>query len=396
MYLDHFGLNSKPFINSPGEDFFSPNEDYEAAVSRMEQVLLSRDAVAIVSGGPGVGKTTLVSAAAKRVGDQALVTYVDMRLMQPELLFDLLLMKLGGESGNGDLATSLYRLKSAIAQHNEEQGRKVTAVIDVSNLTIERAKRIMQLIHMTGDPDGQLNIVLLGPHALHKLLDTPGLIHIRQRVTFRYRIRPLSVPETEQYMKAQIEQAGGQGDALFSHGTSIMVFKYVGGVPRLINTLLDAALSTAARQGVETITPDLVTEVAQLLGWRRLSGDQKAAAKKPAAAPKVTAKPVEEAPSPLETAARSEAESAAPTESGPIGEGTAMLMAAALNSDNEPEQHKAEEAKSADTKEPSSVPEMSAEDTSATGMLKLEDLDARFAETVFGDDFKKAAAEAQE
>lgn len=398
MYLDHFGLTSRPFINSPGEGFFSPNEDYESAVSRMEQVLQSRDAVAIVSGGPGVGKTTLVSTAAGRVGDQALVTYVDMRLMQPELLFDLLLMKLGGESGNGDLATSLYRLKSVISQHNDEQGRKITAVIDVSNLTIERAKRIMQLIHMTGDPDGQLNIVLLGPHALHKLLDTPGLIHIRQRVTFRYRIRPLSVPETEQYMQTQVEQAGGQGEAVLSHGTSIMVFKYVGGVPRLINTLMDAALSTGARQGLETITPELITEVAQLLGWRRLSSDRKAPAKKQAAAvaaPKTRTKPAEDAASQLEVMAKSESETAAPAESGPIGESTAMLMAAALNSDNEPDQAETEAAKGAETRG-SSVPEMSADDTSATGMLRLEDLDARFAETVFGDDFKKAATEAQD
>jgi hypothetical protein len=32
------------------------------------------------------------------------------------------------------------------------------------------------------------------------------------------------------------------------------------------------------------------------------------------------------------------------------------------------------------------IPAMNAEDTGATGMLKLEDLDARFAETVFGQD----------
>ena len=29
---------------------------------------------------------------------------------------------------------------------------------------------------------------------------------------------------------------------------------------------------------------------------------------------------------------------------------------------------------------------MDADDTSATGMLRLEDLDARFAETIFGDE----------
>ena len=38
-----------------------PNEKFESAVARMEQVLLSRDAVAVITGGPGVGKTTIVS-----------------------------------------------------------------------------------------------------------------------------------------------------------------------------------------------------------------------------------------------------------------------------------------------------------------------------------------------
>ena len=35
---------------------------------------------------------------------------------------------------------------------------------------------------------------------------------------------------------------------------------------------------------------------------------------------------------------------------------------------------------------PAVYPEMSATDTGATGMLKLEDLDAQFAESAFGDD----------
>ena len=271
MYLDHFNLSKSPFKNPPGEGFFSPNADYDAAVERMQQVLLSRDAVAIISGGPGVGKTTIVTSAARQVGDKALVTYIDMRLTDPDLLFDLILLELGGESGNGDIATSLYRLKAMIAQHNQEQDRRVTAVIDVSNLTIERAKRIMQLVHMTGDPDGQLNIVLLGPHVLHKLLDTPGLIHIRQRVTFRYRVRPLATQETDAYINAQIERAGGSTEALLEHGLAIMVYNYVGGVPRLINTLMDATLGYAAQQGAEKLTSRLVTDVAQLLGWRRLS-----------------------------------------------------------------------------------------------------------------------------
>ena len=43
---------------------------------------------------------------------------------------------------------------------------------------------------------------------------------------------------------------------------------------------------------------------------------------------------------------------------------------------------------------PGVIPAMSASDTGATGMLRLEELDARFAETVFGEDATQAASDA--
>ncbi len=460
MYVDHFNLSDTPFNNCPSDGFFTPNEEFGAAVARMEQVLLSRDAVAVITGGPGVGKTTIVATAAKRVGGKAVVAYVDMRLADPDLLFDLLLLNLGAESSGGDQSTALFRLKSTIARHNEESGCKITAVIDVSSLTIERAKRILQLVHMAGEPGGQMNVVLLGPHILHKLMDTPGLIHMRQRVTFRYRARPLTVGETDAYLKAQIDRSGGQANALLVHGTSIVVYRYVGGVPRLINTLMDATLSHAAKHDIESISPNEITEVAELLGWRPLAGNKASISRKSASVP-ATVIPRRQAEAPVNTDAQppgslelSPAEPAQPDavepqqagaldaaaasapeplsvgsgtalkastvpeandtpeaqadpmrssapESSPISS-TAMLMAAAFREDVTPDVNDATEPRDAqpetqwndetasvnDGQETShsGVPAMDAKDTGATGMLRLEDLDARFAETIFGDD----------
>lgn len=401
MYLEHFKLSDRPFNNCPSDGFFVPNDGFESAVARMEQVLLSRDAVAVITGGPGVGKTTIVSTAAKRVEDKTTVAYIDMRLVDPELLFDLLLLNLGEESGAGDLATSLYRLKSKLSQHSNEQGRKITVVIDVSSLTIERAKRILQLVHMTGEPEGQLNIVLIGPHILHKLLDTPGLIHMRQRVTFRYRARPLSVAETDAYLKSQLERSGGQPDAILNHGAAIIAYQFVGGVPRLINTLMDAALSYAAANNYDSITPDILTEVTKLLGWRRMSGTSSTQAatapakQKKVAAPATTSNTQEKSyptefvvSEPLTLKANKDSSANAIQDI----DNTASLMAAALDADTPPKDTAANPDRNAykhdDSQKPemTSVPPMDASDTSATGMLRLEDLDARFAETVFGED----------
>ncbi len=410
MYEAHFNLNRKPFDNYSADGIFTLNDEFESTLERIEQILLSRCAVGVITGGPGVGKTTIVSAAAKRVEDQAFVTHIDMRLSDPDLLYDLLLLNLGGESGGGDQATSLYRLKSTIARYNDEQGRKITAVIDISNLTIERAKRILQLVHLAGEPECQLNIILLGPHALHKLLDTPGLIHMRQRVTFRHRVRPLTVTETDAYLKQQLERAGGQPDSILTHGTAIMIYQYVGGVPRLINTLMDAVLSHAAKTGAKAISPGMITEVTKLLGWRLLSGNKATPAKKPAPATPAKAKPAaanqgtvdshKEELSPLEISASNSKTSTATqgnqADSATISETTALLMAAALDMDTSSGKDKTSSMKlTEDEKKPegdqkstaeSNIPAMDATDTSATGMLRLEDLDANFAETIFGEE----------
>jgi hypothetical protein len=69
---------------------------------------------------------------------------------------------------------------------------------------------------------------------------------------------------------------------------------------------------------------------------------------------------------------------------------TTMLRTAAetLESDLQiqPEPDETADKDEMDQKFSGGVPSMTAEDTGATGMLKLEDLDARFAETVFGED----------
>ena len=185
MYVDHFKLSKRTFTNGPESGFFTPNEQVEKAVARVREVMLARDSVAIVTGGPGVGKSAFISAAQAAIEDKAVVATVDLRHAEADMLTDMLLLSLGAQASDGNDAESLHRLKTIISEHNLA-GRRVTAVVDVTGLTVERAKRVLQLIHLAGEPGGQLNIILLGPHALHRLLNAPGLIHLRQRVCYRY------------------------------------------------------------------------------------------------------------------------------------------------------------------------------------------------------------------
>ncbi|MBT8442097.1 MAG: hypothetical protein KJO76_06920 [Gammaproteobacteria bacterium] len=385
MYIDHFNLTQRTFTNGPETDFFMPNEQVGSAIARLRQVMLARDSVAIVTGGPGVGKSAFVAAAQTTIEERSFLVHADLRHTEADMLASLLLLNMGVDVDDSSEATILNQLRVAIRKQNDA-GRRVTAVIDVSGMTVERAKRILQLVHLSGEPGGQLNIVLVGPHALHRLLNAPGLIHLRQRVCYRYRVRPFTVDEVDCYLEEQFERAGGTMASIMQDGAADTVFRYVGGVPRLINTLMDAALSEAAAQYASAIDTNMINGVAQELGWKPLATRQ-ARAVKAAAETTAPAKPPE--------LSIDQEVGTAQSERRPISETTAMmLLDPQETSSDSPPPRDFPKATDKLGEHPGGIPAMSASDTGATGMLRLEELDARFAETVFGEDATKAASDA--
>jgi general secretion pathway protein A len=442
MYVDHFKLKHRPFVDSADTAAFLPTTESEIAISRLQHILLARDGAAVVTGGPGVGKSTIVEQAAKAVEKNSVLVHVDMRHTDPALLFQMALLSLGAEAGDGSIADTLHRLRLATKRENE-QGRKVTVVIDINGFTAERANHILRLTHLAGETDAQLNIVLLGPHTLHKLLDIPGLIHLRQRVGYRYRVRPLTVAETDEYIQKQFDAAKGKTAKILAKGVSASVYQYVGGVPRLINTLMDAVLSESCTRKLSAVSAEVIHDVAKDLGWRPLSRrrpadlpDQSPEAKTgmppdlPAESENREKPPVLKVPEiktdvkegpesddhdnpdniktdlifeePLKiqadddepnhdaTAVSDKYAHSDENEYKESGTMTTMLRTAAETLESElsiqPEPDAATDKDETDEKFSGGVPKMTADDTGATGMLKLEDLDARFAETVFGED----------
>ena len=402
MYAKHFKLSERLFSGSPENAFFAANPTVKGALKRVRDVLLARDAMAVITGGPGVGKSAFIAAAHAEIAERSTVIAVDLRQTDPALLASSVLAGLGAAVGDSNEADSLQRLRVALRAENDV-GRKVTAVVDVTGLTVDRAKRILQLIHVAGEPGCQLNIIILGPHALHRLLNAPGLIHLRQRVAFRYRIRPFDAGETRTYLEQQFAQAGGNFADVFGDGAVAAIFRYVGGVPRLMNTLVDAVLSQAVVVDAERVESSLIEQTARELGWRPLASGTPAA--KAPSPQKVVEKPAQlslraESNSPPASSEDSSSASSLNAQPEAVSESTAALLldARVFEASPEPEAAAAKEAPSekpgVTPEMPSMVPEMDPNDTSATGMLKLEDLDARFAETIFGEDASAAASNA--
>ena len=124
-----------------------------------------------------------------------------------------------------------------------QQGKETVLIIDeAQDLTEELLEQIRLLSNIETDDRKLLQIVLLGQPELRDRLDSPRLQQLRQRITVRYHLTPLSRDEVSQYIRYRLELAGAQGAPYFTQPAVRRVFGYSQGIPRLINAVCDKAL----------------------------------------------------------------------------------------------------------------------------------------------------------
>jgi hypothetical protein len=110
-----------------------------------------------------------------------------------------------------------------------------------------------------------LRIILAGQPELNAKLDAPELVQLTQRVRLRFHLTALSEAETRAYIQHRLEVAGGGDREIFAEDTFAEIFRFAGGVPRLINTLCDTAMMAAytADRGIVTLA-DIQSAVGEL------------------------------------------------------------------------------------------------------------------------------------
>ena len=387
----------RPFASSP---FYVANPLQANALARLRHAVTFPGGVAVVTGGPGVGKSAFVRQALAAVDSDVQLLSVDLRSADPAELQAAILDGLGAKSTESSDVPAVARLREAL-RAQRTSGRQLILSLDVAGINVDLARRLLRFLHLTGEQQSPVSLILQGPHNLHQLLDVPGLIQLRQRLSFRLKLRPLTLMETAGYLRHCLAASGANPDELMAVNAPASTYLYVAGVPRLINTLMDATLGEALAREVGQFDAELVRQVAEQLGWKPMSGlgptDLASVSTPPVTrrtADRVVSRPPvpELAPvTPLPVADPLPASdmtlrlqvgrTAAPASPAPPAGVAAPAAPVAAGPAPTAERR-------ASAREPRPAPPVPMDDidTGATGMLRLEDLDERFAETLFSED----------
>ena len=266
-YLEHFKLQEQPFRLTPDPDFVYWSKQHARAKAYMESTIWLADGFVVITGEIGSGKTTLLQSFLSELDDDVVYALVSQTQLSPRQFLQAVLTEFGFKPFKMHKVELLDMLNMFLIEQYSN-GKKVVLIVDeAQNLSEKVLEEIRLLSGIETHKEKVLRIILAGQPELKDTLDKPGLRQLIQRVRLRFHIGPLNSREMREYIAHRLSVAGRSDDDLFDGDTYPVIYRYTGGVPRIINTLCDTALLCAFADDRKTVgLPDLESAIEEL-GW---------------------------------------------------------------------------------------------------------------------------------
>jgi general secretion pathway protein A len=267
MNLELFKLHELPFRLSPDPDFLYLSKQHARAKAYMESTIWFTDGFVVITGEIGAGKTTLIETFLRELQTEVVIAQVNQTQLSPTAFLQTVLVQFGFSPFNMKKPEVLATLNQFLVEQHGS-GRKVLLIIDeAQNLSNRVLEEVRLLSGVETTKEKVLRIILAGQPELNDKLNSPELVQLTQRIRLRFHLNALSKSETTAYIDHRLEVAGSQGRRIFAEDTYATIFKYTGGVPRLINTLCDTAMMAAFGKNQDTVTAVELADAIGELQW---------------------------------------------------------------------------------------------------------------------------------
>jgi len=231
-----------PFEITPNPRFLFHSAKHREAFNHLLYGIRERKGFVQLTGEVGSGKTTLCRALLEQLDGH----YSTALILNPVLNADELIRAIGMEYGLNVRGLDRMETLAAISDyllHQTLAGKETVLIIDeAQNLTEELLEQVRLISNFETDDRKLVQIVLMGQPELRDRLNSHQLRQLRQRITVRYHLKPLTRNEVGRYIQHRLVLAGSQGVPTFTGPAIWRVFRYSKGIPRLVNAVCDKAL----------------------------------------------------------------------------------------------------------------------------------------------------------
>jgi type II secretory pathway predicted ATPase ExeA len=259
MQIDQYGFREPPFQMTPDARLFFPSSVHRRAYAHLTYGLAQREGFIVVTGEVGAGKTTLVERLCSELDPDG---FVIARIATTQVSGDDVLRLIAaafGVSPDGSKAALLLGIAATLRGADR---RHLLIVDEAQGLPLQALEELRMISNVTEAGTAPLQTILLGQPELRRIMASPDLTQLRQRVLASYHLGGLSREETHAYVEHRMRAVGWDGHPAWETAALDMVHAHSGGIPRRINRLCSRVLLGGALEGADLLTAPLVEATA--------------------------------------------------------------------------------------------------------------------------------------
>ena len=245
MYEKFFSFSEKPFKLVPNPAYLFLSKSHEEALAHLNYALAQGDGFVEITGEVGTGKTTLCRAFLENLDNNTIAAYIFNPRLGPKQLIKTINDELGIKYDTDNTKDLIDKLNAFLMRQKAASKKVILLIDEAQNLSRNILEQLRLLSNLETSKEKLLQIILVGQPELSDILDSHELRQLGQRITLRYHLTPLTYKETVEYIKYRINIAARKAGIKFDRSAYRQIYRYSGGIPRVINISCDRSLLTA-------------------------------------------------------------------------------------------------------------------------------------------------------
>jgi len=216
----------------------------------------------VITGEVGTGKTTLVQTLLSRMDGSTRTAFLfNPKLDSSNEFLQSICEDLEINFEKGTKGDCLAHLNNFLMDCYSRNVNVVLIIDEAHTLSPQLLEEVRLLTNLETPNSKLLQVILLGQPELDSTLDQPQFRNLKQRISLRYRLQPLSPEEVKEYIKRRLRVAGAKNTYLFTPQALKKIYQYSKGIPRLVNIICDNALVDGYANEKKVIGDDIISEV---------------------------------------------------------------------------------------------------------------------------------------